>query len=161
LPPNPRQLLGATGRHAEAAAEIDRARHLDPLSYVANVSAGLLSLVARQYETAIRQLHHTVDLKPPDSSSAHAYLCIAYLEVGRMEDAIKEYEIVASLIPEGNSRGLGAYVLARTGDVDAARGLLQHSVDMRGSTATLAVAYGAVGDTDEAFALLERLGLLD
>ncbi len=150
------QLLGATGRHAEAAAEIDRARHLDPLSYVANVTAGLLSLVARQYEAAIRQLHHTVDLEPPDSSSAHAYLSVAYLELGRTEDAIREYEIVESLAPEGHTWALGAYVLARAGDVDAARGLLQQSVDVKGYTSTLALAYGALGDTDQAFALLDR-----
>lgn len=57
-------LLMASGRQAEAAAEIERARQLDPLSLIVNDVVGWIAFEGRQYEAAIQQFTRTLEIDP-------------------------------------------------------------------------------------------------
>jgi len=55
-------LLAMLGRHAEAMAEIEKARALDPLSLIINTNVGWLSYYARAYGRAIEQYQKALEM---------------------------------------------------------------------------------------------------
>ena len=57
-------LLMTAGRQAEAAAEIRRARELDPLSLIINDVQGWIYYEVRQYDQAIQQYKSTLEIDP-------------------------------------------------------------------------------------------------
>jgi TolB-like protein/Tfp pilus assembly protein PilF len=160
-----------TGRVDEAAAEIARARELDPLSLIINVCVGLVQHAACQYDRAIEEYHKVLELDP-DFAFAHLALAWAHEQKGRYEPAIAELRRALTL-----SDGAPQYLacLGRTyalaGMDEEARKMLDElnglSERRYVSPINFAYVYTALRDEDEAFEWLEQAyeqrddGLLD
>ncbi len=95
--------LVCAGRKAAALAEIKLAQDLDPLSFAISVARGQILVLAREYDQAIDQLNVALKI---DSKHymAHRVLRDAYLEKGRMEDAIAEHLEALRLAGENPAR---------------------------------------------------------
>lgn len=160
-------LLSATGRHAEAIAEIRKAEDLEPLSLsVKNNVAGVYFL-AREYERAETQLRHVIDLAP-DRVVAKLGLARTQMMLGRYESALSALEVLRNArhseaamawgyAEVGPTLALG-YALA--GERQKAEKLLEEleqEDDGKGSFAyRMAQAYTAASDHDAAFRWLDK-----
>jgi tetratricopeptide (TPR) repeat protein len=69
-------LLGL-GRPADALAENDRARQLDPFSLSINTMRGLILIGLRQFDQALDQFDRAVEISP-QSPFAHIWLARIY-----------------------------------------------------------------------------------
>jgi TolB-like protein/Flp pilus assembly protein TadD len=119
--------LGLRGRNKEALAEIELARSLDPLSTIINAEVALVLYWGRQYDGAIVEARKALELEP-NSLPAHEYLGEIYLMKGMYKDALAEFQICRAL--------------DRTDP---------------GTSASLAMAYAAAGNREEALRILGRL----
>ena len=81
--------LLAIGRPAEALAENDRARQLDPFSLPINTMRGLILTGLREYDQALNQLERTAEIAP-QAPSLHNFLARIYWLEGRAPEAIAE-----------------------------------------------------------------------
>ena len=79
-----------TGRTEEALSEARRSIELEPRSPVANHSAGLVSLFARDPDAAIRRFKTAIELNPA-YDSARILLAHAYLQAGMEKEAVDEW----------------------------------------------------------------------
>ena len=143
--------LDAMGRQDENLAERRRAYELDPSNPTANAGLGLALFTAGHAEEAIAFLKKAVALSP-DFAMAHENLGRIYTEMGDYDRALEQFRGV-------DYRGKRAYVLARSGDRDAARRSLHEFLALppsHGSEMQIASVYAALGDYDEALRWLER-----
>jgi serine/threonine protein kinase/tetratricopeptide (TPR) repeat protein len=81
--------LTPMGRHPEAIAEMNKALELDPLSLPLNNYLGNTYLYAGEYEKALQQFQHTIDLDPT-FPLAHFFFAFYLAQVGKYEQAIDE-----------------------------------------------------------------------
>ncbi|HEX2059432.1 MAG TPA: protein kinase, partial [Thermoanaerobaculia bacterium] len=153
------EMLTATGRFDEAAAQGKKALELDPMSPIINAVVAWNSMMARRYDVAIEQGRQTTRLFP-DFLPGHAYLGLALLESGRPREAIPELEA---------SQKLADIVVIFTwlirahhaaGDRATAAKLVK-DLERRGRREYLppyymAALYAHLGDRDRAFAELDR-----
>jgi tetratricopeptide (TPR) repeat protein len=151
------QLLSSLGRHQEAIAEIKKARTLDPLSPRINANVGAALSFAGHKDEAIQELQKALAFGP-DHAITHRYLSSAYSEKGMHEKAIAEAQ---KAIQDGDSLGdlNFARILARAGERQQARKIVERALlSNREYVAPdyLAFAYAALGETDKAFASLEK-----
>ncbi len=144
----------------EGIAEIRRAVELDPLSPEANSFLGAAFFYAHRYAEAIAQLRETLEIEP-NYLFAHLFLGKAYVQNGELERGIAELRRAKELDlhnPEGTS-ALG-YAYAVAGDRDAAQRVIeelrQQSQASYVSPYFFALTYAALGETDQAFTLLDR-----
>ena len=150
-----------TGRLEEGISEARRARELDPLSLpVNNALAGRL-LAAGRYDLALEQVQKTLQLDP-HFAPARQTQGWAYLHNGKREEAIQEFQRALQLSGTEDTDlmlDLGfAYAIAgkrrETGRIlDKLKSLRERGVVPSGS---IAILYGALGDSNEAFAWLEK-----
>jgi serine/threonine-protein kinase len=150
--------LMATGRHAEAVAQLDTARRLDPLR------VGIGALLGRAYvnwgrpDEAIAALDQVIDLNP-QADLAWQQLGHAYLLKQQSADAIAAFRKAAALSGLRDSAHL-AYAYAVTGDRATAERIVGDLVASSSrryvSPFHIAMAYSALGRVDDAFAFLER-----
>jgi tetratricopeptide (TPR) repeat protein len=119
--------LEAMGRLDEAIAETKRAQETDPLSLIANVTAGQALYFARRYDQAIEQARRAIEMDP-SFYLAHWLLAMVYEQAGRYEDAIAE----------------GQKALNASGGAPSALSVLGH-------------AYAASGKRSEALKVLAEL----
>ena len=152
--------LSELGRADEALQEIRSAEALDPLSLPTTVTAGWVLFYARQFDQAIQQCSNVVEM---DASLAQAHDCLgyAYLALGDYPKAIAECKEAAnqySLDPLRQAGLARAYALA--GESKKAREILD---ELEGRSRTqyvppyvLAMLHAALGEKDQAFALLNR-----
>jgi len=115
------------GRVEEALTEDRRALEMDPLDPFYNSQVGYLLHASRQFEAAVAQLKHAIDLDPAFFES-YWLLSITHAQTGRLDEAIAAAE-KANELSGGIARTLG--LLGR--------------------------AYGLAGRTAEARQLLEEL----
>ena len=116
--------LAAMGRLPEAAAVIEQARHLDPLSLAVATDIGWQQYLGRDYQAAGAQLSAVtiVDRKFP---LAHFWLGRTLTEQGRHDDAIRELSMAAELLNRSPvSLVQLAHAQAVAGHPDRARELL-------------------------------------
>jgi len=148
------------GRVEQALTEMRRALELDPLDPFYNSLLGYLLFASRQFEPALAQLQHTVDLEPT-SFNPHWFLSILYAREGRLEEAIAAAE-KANELSGGNAITVGnlgkVYGLAsRTAE---ARQLLEELTVRRRSTYVPACAFlfvhGGLGERDKALEWMAR-----
>ncbi|MEP6704063.1 MAG: tetratricopeptide repeat protein, partial [Acidobacteriota bacterium] len=146
-------------RFDEAIAEGKRAEELDPISPMVGADLGRTFTFARRFDEAIAQFNRVIALDP-NFYVGHYYLGITYHAKGLYTDAIAEYRKAAELNDDPWVRSQLARSLARSGHRDEAVKLLgdlqSESEHRYVSSATLALVYGALGDKDKAFALLEK-----
>jgi len=150
-------LLLIRGRFAEARVEAERARQLDPVSLIINNLVGAVSLNSRDYTRAVEEFTKTLELDPGFTPTIGA-LRDAYFCLGRYADAL-------ALLEKGNETEtdkllLRARILLASGDRGTAITLLRklenRSTTQPISPTALAGLYVALGDQEQAFALLEK-----
>jgi serine/threonine-protein kinase len=150
--------LMVTGRHEEALAEAKRARELDPLSLWSSVGVANRLCAARRYDEAIDVLKKTLELDqnfPP----THYWLANAYAAKGMYPEAIAESLETIRLAGDSPTDQiyLGA-TYAKAGERLKAREILKRLQTSKEyiSPTELAVLYVALGEREQAFALLEK-----
>ena len=154
-------LLSHTGRHAEASAEMDLARAVDPLSPIMHAVSGHLRWHARDYGSA---LAHLRDAEALNASLwiVHAFLGRVHECEGRMEEALSEFQTAFDLSGGGSTEPVAfrARVQALTGNRDAAeqgiRTLKELSERKYVPAYNIAIIYSALGDTNNALYWLEK-----
>jgi len=154
------EFLSLVGRHAEAIAEAERARELDPLSTIINTWVGSRYFFARQYDRAIEQYRNAIEMDP-GFVPVHLVLGHALEQKHMYQEAILELEKAVSLSggsPVYIASLAHAYGLA--GRRDQARKLFQDlrklSKERYVSPYDLAIASLGVGERDRALALLAQ-----
>ena len=149
--------LTTRGRFAEALAEAERARELDPTIYLVSTDLALIHYFARQFADAEKLAKSMLAVDP---GFAPAHLLIADCLTGRKQYTEALHEL-RSLDAGDDVEFLGrlGYLLARTGDkaaaLDAARRIstVQSGGDVYGSTALI---YAGLGDSGKAFEWLNQ-----
>ena len=121
------ETLAAMGRFHEAVDESQRALQDDPLSLIVNSNAAWTFFLAGQSDQAIQTLQKAIELDPTFPRT-HFRLGIIYEALGRTHDAVEEFRIAAQ-----SSNGNAYY------------------------EASLAEAYGELGDAQAATRILQML----
>lgn len=150
--------LTGEARFAEAIAQLDTARALDPLAPGPGNALGRVYVVAGHPERAIEPLTAALELNP-QMDLAFQQLGHAYLRLGRDAEAIAAFQRAAALSGARDSAQL-AYAYAVTGNqVNAKRivaSLVQSATRRHVPSYYVAQAYAGLEDADEAFEWLER-----
>jgi TolB-like protein/Tfp pilus assembly protein PilF len=152
--------LAGLARHDEAIAEAERAVELDPLCLTVNSSAAWVCYVARQYDRVIAWCRHTLEMRP-EFVPARRFLAAAYLQTGRVREAILELEdTIQQAGPEPVLIAWLAHAQAVQGNRSESLGGLQQLRQMAGaryvSAYQTSLVYVGLGDVDGAFASLEQ-----
>lgn len=149
------------GRFDEAVAEMEQARKLDPISPAIGVYVVWPLHFARRYDEAIQRLRPMTEMNP-DYVHAHALPALCYEQKGELHEAIAEMERAWALDKEPES-------LAQLGHMYAIAGRRVEALKVIGQLKELsrkryvsvyefAVLYAGLGDRDEAFRWLEKVG---
>jgi serine/threonine-protein kinase len=152
--------LADEGRHDEAAAEMERARRLDPLSRIINSAVGAIRYFARDNASAIAEYRAVVD-QAPDFALGWALMGRVYLVQGSVDSAVATLERSVRLSGGDPSyQAVYAAALAASNRLAEAR-TLAHSVrDAKPEGyvpyCELASAFIYLGDFDTALSLFER-----
>jgi DNA-binding winged helix-turn-helix (wHTH) protein/tetratricopeptide (TPR) repeat protein len=151
-------LLAALGRQGEAVAQARQARELDPLSLVINADLGMVLCFARD-PAAEEQLRRTLDLDA-SFSYAHFELGFSLQQQGRLEEAVAELGLAASLAPDNlTMQAAFGQALAWAGRTEEARkilAILEERVTREPVDASLfAFLWTALGERDRAIDCLE------
>jgi len=154
------EYLSEKGRHDEAVAELRRAQELDPLSPIIGAVGGYIFLFAGRYDEAEAQCRRALELNA-GFYPAHFNLGRVYLQEKLYAQAISEYE--KAIAPEEGNPELATelvrgYAAAgkRTEALKTLSQLKELSKRRYISPYRIAQAYAALGDFDQAFALLEK-----
>jgi len=153
--------LTYTGRFNEGIAEAMRARELDPLSLPLNNALAGRLLAGGRYDEALMQVKRTFELDD-HFAPAHQTLGWIYLHNGKQKEAIQEFQHALELSGAEDTDiqlDLG-FACAMSGQREEARRILVKLEQMhqRGiaPSASVAVMYGALGESGQAFAWLEK-----
>jgi len=152
------EYLSFQGRFDEAFRESERARQLDPLSLIIATDNGAILYFSRQYDRAIEQFRAVLEMEP-NFPRAHV-LDFAYAQKGLFAEALTDIENWRRVDDTPWPWAAEAYVYARSGQQDQARRALKkfEEVNRRQQMDLWAIsgAYAALGNKDQAFALLEK-----
>lgn len=150
-----------TGRFNEGIAEAFLARELDPLSLPLNNALAGRLLAGGRYDDALQQAQKTLELDD-HFAPAHQTLGWIYLHGGKRNEAIQEFQKALELSGPGDTDillDLG-FAYAVSGNRDEAEKILVKLEQMNQQglvpSASVAVLYGALGESDQAFTLLEK-----
>ncbi|MEO6333944.1 MAG: tetratricopeptide repeat protein [Pyrinomonadaceae bacterium] len=153
------ECLTAMGRFSEAILEARRAEELDPLSPIIAADLSNILSKARQYDESIVQINHVFTLEP-NFWVAHWYLGTAYQGKKQYAEAVAAYRKAMALSPNPWVKGLLIQSLVSMEQRAEAAKLLSELESESGhgyvSSSSLGMAYGALGDKDKAFALLNK-----
>ncbi|MFZ0199348.1 MAG: hypothetical protein WB523_00750 [Candidatus Sulfotelmatobacter sp.] len=153
--------LTYTGRFNEGVAEATHARELDPLSLPLNNALAGRLLAAGRYDEALRQVQQTLDLDD-HFAPAHQTLGWVYLHSGKRNDAIREFQNALELSGGADTDiqlDLGFAYAVSSRREEAKRILVKlEQMHQQGivPSASVAVLYGALGESSEAFIWLEK-----
>jgi adenylate cyclase len=152
--------LSMMGSAPEGIAQAKRAVEIDPLSPEANTFLGMAFYFARRQAEAIPALRATLEIEP-NYSFAHYWLGKAYLQNGDLERGIAELRLAKEADPHNpDMMSALAYAYATAGDRDAAQSgieaLRQQAQASYVSPYFFALIHAALGETDQAFTLLEQ-----
>ena len=154
------ECLSILGRHIESIAEIKKAQQLDPLSLIINQGVGGKFLYARRYDEAMAQFQRTLELYPRFPPT-HQRLGWCYIQKRRYDEAIAEMQRAVEF--SGKSTQMIAalgYAYAAAGRRDTAQGIIveleRRSKESYVDNYFVATIFAALGEKDEAFALLNK-----
>jgi len=148
------------GRFDEAIALRKRASDLaGPSSFPVITSLGNAYHYARQYEEAIKQYQRALELNPR-FQRGHVAMGMAYVQLGKHEEAIAEIKQAISLRDEIRNIAALGYAYAVAGKRAEARKVIDNLVGLsKGEYVRpfyIAGIYAALGERDQAFAWLEK-----
>jgi TolB-like protein len=153
--------LTYTGRFNEGIAEAMRARELDPLSLPLNNALAGRLLAGGRYDEALRQVQQTLELDD-HFAPAHQTLGWVNLYSGKQNEAIREFQKALELSGAADTDiqlDLG-FAYAVSSRREEARRILVKLEQMHQQgivpSASVAILYGALGESNEAFAWLEK-----
>jgi len=153
------ECLTAMGRFDEAIAEGKRAEELDPASLIIGADLGNSFLRARRYDEAIEQLNRVLVLDQ-NFWVTYWYMGQAYHGKGQYTEAVAAYRKSLALNDNPVVKALLIRSLTRLGGREEGVKLLNElqaeSTRRYVSSSTFAIAYGALGEKDKAFAFLEK-----
>jgi Tfp pilus assembly protein PilF len=148
--------LHFTGRHDAALAQLRLARKLDPAASGAENLLGRVFVNIHQPDSAISYLRNALNFRR-EAGLAYQQLAFAWLEKKMNDSAIAAMRRAAVLNQRDSSQL--AYIYAMTGHRAEARRILRRLVNSeshrRLAAHGIALAFGALGDIDEAFRRLE------
>ncbi len=153
------EYLSLQGRFAQALAESERARELDPLSLIIAADRGVILFYARQYDASIAQFRAVKEMEP---AFTRAGMVVApYIEKQQYGDALAELKEWEDTRGESEwTWAWRAFVYGRSGQNAQARLALakvrQFYDHGHGSPDPMLWALIGVGDRDEAFAWFEK-----
>lgn len=153
-------LLSQMGRHAEGAAELQRARELDPLDPVRAAISSQVAFQAQDPRTAALHAERAIELNP-GFWFGYQMLGQAREQLGQHEASLKA-ALRAMELSGRNSKpvGLYGYTLARAGRTAEARALLasleQRSREQYVPPYTMALIHAGLDDQAAVFDWLER-----
>lgn len=150
--------LTAMGRFDQAMTEMKRAQELDPLSLIINTNMGWVFYFQRQYDQAIEHYRRALDMDP-NFASARVKLGWAYEQRRMYKDAITQLRTALTLAGDGVLTELG-HAYAVSGQRDEAAKIIaelrERSKQEYVSPYLIATIYAGLGETDPAFAWLEK-----
>ena len=152
--------LTAMGRIDEAVAQLKRAQELEPLSLLTQAAAARPYYNGRRYDEAIAQARRALEI---DStfSRAHYWLGMSFAQLGRPEEAIREFEeTLRRAGPTPVYRAAAAYAHALVGDRRRAHQMLreleQEAKTRPVSPVEIAVVHVGLGQREQCFEWLGR-----
>ena len=152
--------LAAMGRREDAFRESQEALRLDPSSLSIQTGAGAIEYFARDYKQMIKQMQSTVALGP-NFAPGYDWLGMAYVQVGRFEEAIAVYQ--KAVILSGGSAEVKAglaHAYGVAGQRASARAILGELNDLAKKKyvppVQIAFVYLGLGDRAHALDLLEK-----
>jgi TolB-like protein/DNA-binding winged helix-turn-helix (wHTH) protein/Flp pilus assembly protein TadD len=155
------ECLSFQGRYADAMAESERARQLDPLSLIIATDHGAILYFARQYDRAIDQFNAVLAMEP-SFSRARFLLSYAYVEKGMFSEALAQEDAGKWHQSDGTPAwDVLAYLHARSGQKAQARSEMAKWEQVnrkrsRPSANVILMAYVAMDEKDKALALLDQ-----
>jgi serine/threonine-protein kinase len=152
--------LAFMGQFDEAIAEMRRAQELDPISLVKITGVGQVLLLARRYDESIEQCRRALEMDP-NLGFAHWLLGLAYMYKGTYEPAIqalqKSIPLSGDSPDEPASLGLAYALSGKSGEArKIMEELKQRSKRKYLSSIIIANLHAALGEKDQAFALLDK-----
>jgi len=151
--------LASMGRNDQAIEEARRLLQMDPLGTAGNGNLGSVLVFTHQWDKAIEQLRYAIDLDP-NYWFDYCFLGRAYEQKGRLPQAVETFKHGLAL--EGNTElwsGLG-HAYAASGKMADAQKVLDHLKELAAhryiAPYDVAVIYVGMGETDAAFAWLNR-----
>jgi eukaryotic-like serine/threonine-protein kinase len=149
------------GRHEEAIRQADQAIELERFNTRYNALEGQFLVHAGRNDEALAKLQATIALDPKHVL-AHLFASTAYIEKEMYQEAIAEAQVAVDITRRRMTHPLSilAYALAKSGNEAQARAILAELLAASKSRYVapygVALAYNALGETDETFAWLER-----
>lgn len=152
-------ILSLLGRHEEGLAEIKLARDLIPLVPRIRANVGYSLYLARRYNQALDELEKALEFDPTHAFT-YVYLGVVYRQLGRNQESIASLKTAIKLEDTPAFSIMLAAIYARSGKIEAARTILlemkERSKKEYVPPAMLAAAYGALGESNIAFDLLDK-----
>ena len=152
--------LLAAGRPEDGFREIQLARQPDPLSLPVNTDLGFHYYYTGRYSEAVKQLNFVLELNK-DFPPAHLWLGRTYQELGRLNDALAEFQRVEEKLPEWPvSIAARGFVAGVAGCTDEAQNTLTELRRLAGkkfvTSYGVALVHAGLGQKDSAFAWLNK-----
>ena len=150
-----------SARTDEALREAKRGQELDPLSPAANTTLAFMLVMTRDFDGAIKFGRRAVELNPKLTVAVNN-LGEAYIHKGMYDEALDVFRQLSEDDPLLGQQGI-VRLRARAGETKEARALflqLKRSSDARRLTLLdLASLHTSLGETDQAFKLLEQASI--
>jgi tetratricopeptide (TPR) repeat protein len=151
--------LGVRRRGSDAIAAADRAFSLDPLCIVMQASAADVRYFSGDFEGALARSRHALAMEP-DSDRAIRSAAAVLVQLGRAEEAVATFDAVPERALSSAALAVKGCALVAAGKVEKARTIARR-LERAGKERIVSPYYfaalqTALGDTDAAFALLQR-----
>jgi serine/threonine protein kinase/predicted Zn-dependent protease len=155
--------LSIMGQHDKAIERAKQALNLDPVSIIIAATLGEVYYWAHQFERAIENYIRVIDIDK-NSIMPHLWLGKSYIELGRCNEAILEFQKTREIEDAPDIIGWMGYSYAKCGQKDKALELLRI---LEGSASKsifpgyyispyyIALIHIGLGENDQAFSLLE------
>jgi serine/threonine protein kinase/tetratricopeptide (TPR) repeat protein len=147
------------GRHEEGIKEVKLARDQDPLAPRLRANVGYLLRFARRYDEALEELKKALEFDPYHTDTYND-LGLVYGETGHYEESVSQFKIAMGQEDHPLYSIKLAVTYAHAGKIAESRKILSELKERAAkeyiSAAVLAAAYGALGERNIAFDLLDE-----